>query len=156
MATRSLICKETLNHTYVGIYCHWDGYPLGVGRVLCEHYTTKEKVEALLELGDLSSLGSQITPPEGSTHSFDEPMDDVCVAYHRDRGEEYRPPCPIRLNAKTGREYGGTEYMYVFMLDGTWQYCRLPYGGTETPALSSLAAKLAEEERRRNEDDIPW
>ncbi len=32
MSTRSVICKETLNKTYVGIYCHSDGYPQWVGK----------------------------------------------------------------------------------------------------------------------------
>lgn len=125
MATRSVICKETLNKTYVGIYCHWDGYPDGVGKILFEHYNTAEKVNQLLALGALSSLEENVAPPEGSTHSFDTPLPNVCVAYHRDRGEEMRAACPIKIE-RAGEDYGA-EYAYVFRLDGTW-YMRDFYG----------------------------
>lgn len=41
MSTRSVICKETLNKTYVGIYCHHDGYPQWVGRTLLDTILTE-------------------------------------------------------------------------------------------------------------------
>lgn len=62
MSTRSVICKETLNKTYVGIYCHSDGYPQWVGKTLLDHYSDRDRVEKLLHLGDLSCLEEKIEP----------------------------------------------------------------------------------------------
>lgn len=119
MSTRSYICKENPDHTYTGIYCHWDGYPEHNGQILVEYYNDKTKVEQLLDLGDLSSLGEEIAPPPGVNHSFDSPVAGVCIAYHRDRGEEYEGPSLV-----TFEEYKKSwcEYMYVFGLDGKWRY----------------------------------
>ena len=41
------------------IYCHFDGYIAGVGKTLLNHYTDPEKVNDLMRLGDLSSLGKE-------------------------------------------------------------------------------------------------
>lgn len=86
MGTRSAIIVK-VGKGYKGIYCHWDGYPSHVGRILHEHYNTQDKANALVALGDLSSLKENIAPPVGFTHTFDKPIDNVTVAYGRDRGE---------------------------------------------------------------------
>ena len=83
MATRSTIARK-VGDTIQSIYCHWDGYPAGVGTTLQEHYTTDEKIDALMALGDLSVLGTEI----GSKKDFDvSVLHDECLAYGRDRGE---------------------------------------------------------------------
>ena len=56
MATRSNIGKLNSNNTVSYIYCHLDGYPAHHGTILTEHYNTPEQVDALLALGDMSSL----------------------------------------------------------------------------------------------------
>jgi hypothetical protein len=56
MATRSNIGARQNDGTIKAIYCHWDGYPEGVGAMLAEYYADPTKVEALLNLGDISSL----------------------------------------------------------------------------------------------------
>lgn len=87
MSTRSFICKSLPNNTIVGVYCHYDGYPSGVGATLANHYTTDERVEALLNLGSISQLHPRLVPDLGDTHTFEKPAKNVTVAYHRDRGE---------------------------------------------------------------------
>jgi hypothetical protein len=82
MATRSTIAVWAEEGIH-SIYCHWDGYPEGVGLVLKENYTDIEKINELIELGDLSSLGPEI----GERHLFDSDPGDWCKAYGRDRGE---------------------------------------------------------------------
>ncbi len=104
MSTRSYICRENEDHTYTGIYCHWDGYPLHHGPILTKNYDTRQKVNELLILGELSSLDE--TPEK-------------CCAYHRDRGEPYEPPYPITVK---GFMESFAEYMYVFCLDSKWRY----------------------------------
>jgi hypothetical protein len=56
MATRSTIGIKTEDGTIKAIYCHWDGYPAGVGLGLVENYDSKEQAEALINLGGFSSL----------------------------------------------------------------------------------------------------
>lgn len=83
MATRSTIARK-VGDTIQSIYCHFDGYPEGVGYRLSTYYTTDEKIDALMALGDLSTLGAEI----GSKKDFDTaPLDDECLAYGRDRGD---------------------------------------------------------------------
>lgn len=103
MSTNSTIRINRADGTQTGIYCHWDGYVSGVGTILQLAYNTAEKVEELLKLGDLSSLGYYIIPEEGKEHSVDgERQEDVCLAYHRDRGEEF-----IQSD-------GDNEFIYTF------------------------------------------
>lgn len=54
MSTRSRI-GYTKNGYVHSAYHHWDGYPEGVGAYLVKHFNTKEKVEALVAGGDMSS-----------------------------------------------------------------------------------------------------
>ena len=86
MSTRSSIGVKLPNGNIKAIYCHFDGYPSGVGQTLTEHYTTEEKINALMELGDLSVLGPEI----GEKQDFNDHANhnrDWCLAYGRDRGE---------------------------------------------------------------------
>lgn len=71
MATRSSIAVKIADKVAT-IYCHWDGYIEGVGAELIHSYNSQYKAEALIALGDLSSLGPTI---------------ENCDAYGRDRGE---------------------------------------------------------------------
>ena len=87
MATRSHIGKQLEDGSISYIYCHWDGYPEHNGKILKEHYTDETKVDALLELGDLSILGPEI----GEKQDFNDHStynENWCLAYGRDRGEQ--------------------------------------------------------------------
>ena len=85
MATRSSISIKTPEGKYRGIYVHNDGYPSYNGRVLKEHYTDIDKINRLIDLGDISSLGERVEPI--GEHSFDKSERGTTVAYGRDRGE---------------------------------------------------------------------
>jgi hypothetical protein len=56
MATRSTIGIRQADGTIKAIYCHWDGYPAGVGVGLIENYNSKAQAEQLIALGGFSSL----------------------------------------------------------------------------------------------------
>jgi len=58
MSTRSYILIENTDGTFSGIYCHFDGYPKGVGATLLDSYRTEAKIRELIALGTLSSLSS--------------------------------------------------------------------------------------------------
>jgi hypothetical protein len=64
MATRSNIGAIQEDGTIKAIYCHWDGYPEHVGATLAEHYDSPAKVAELLNLGDISSLGEDVSTVE--------------------------------------------------------------------------------------------
>lgn len=105
MATRSMIgIKDKDGHGASLIYCHWDGYPNGVGDTLKQFYDTEEKVRELLELGDLSTLGNDL---------------DSSFAYHRDRGEELNPAryCADGEEVFKRADRCGAEYVYLFHTD---------------------------------------
>ena len=98
MSTRSRIAIEKQDGTVESIYCHFDGYLSHNGEILQEHYSTKEKMEKLIELGDISKLKD--TP-------------ETTVAYHRDRGEDLNlntyPDVPTLFDEGFN---SGVEYVY--------------------------------------------
>ena len=86
MATRSNIAYRTPEGKIRSVYCHWDGYPAHNGEMLRRYYKDQSKIEALIQLGSLSSLNKEI----GEKQDFDDrstQKDDWCLAYGRDRGE---------------------------------------------------------------------
>lgn len=87
MGTRSKIAIKRKDGKIESIYCHWDGYPSYNGKILKEHYKTPERVQELIDLGNISSLHEFIKPHPEADHSFDKPQQNVTVAYIRDRGE---------------------------------------------------------------------
>jgi hypothetical protein len=56
MATRSTIGIKSQDGTIRAIYCHWDGYPEGVGATLANYYNNETVAIALINLGGFSSL----------------------------------------------------------------------------------------------------
>jgi len=102
MATRSRIAIQLSDESVLSVYCHWDGYPSGVGQTLVEHYNTNEKVTELIDGGDMSSCWSEDDQPK----------------YYSARGED----SPPRLDADLC-EYllpaGSEEYAYLFT-NGEW------------------------------------
>ena len=104
MSTRSRIGIENENGRVSSIYCHWDGYPEYVGKVLKENYSDRDKVKQLLELGDISILKEDL---------------DKVEAYHRDLCKTYYPPTEY-LNINSFSRQFGYEYGYVLSKEGEW------------------------------------
>jgi hypothetical protein len=127
MATRSRIGIELTDENgeriVKSIYCHWDGYPTGVGQTLIDHYQDRDKVLDLIELGAISYLEKEVDQyaPTGSTHphSFDHPHPGVTVAYHRDRKEE---KVPARVDAGVADFFRKDfeQYGYILTEEGEW------------------------------------
>jgi hypothetical protein len=135
MSTRSRIGKQAHADAPVrSIYVHFDGYPEGVGQKLLESWNTDERIEALLDLGDLSSLGAELGEDRGTgyfdlryTLPYDSPEGreirerDECIAYRRDRGEENVNSKP---HTKADWPDYGQEWEYLFDSTlGKWR-CR--------------------------------
>lgn len=107
MSTRSQIAMRTTNGEILSIYCHHDGYVSYNGEILFTHYDTIEKVSELINLGNLSSLGTNVA---------------ACVAYGRDKGETgtgaYCLQTPDEL-ANYARDCDA-EYAYLYESDDVW------------------------------------
>ena len=101
------------------IYVHCDADR--IGKVLKKHYLDKAKVEKLISLGDCSSIGPDVEPPEGGAeHSYDNPIPGVTVAYVRDRDEDWgdcQPSLHMDEAAFWKSDFGYHGYLYK---DGEW------------------------------------
>ena len=147
MSTRSRIGIQNNDGTITSIYCHHDGYPEGVGEVLLNHYKDETKIRKLLELGDMSSIGTEpIENPRawetpGIVGNLNNWMDlyaelhpeNMCDIY-RTRGED----CPAstvnnleEYQKQTENCWG--EFGYLFK-DGKWFY--FAYKGDELIELN--------------------
>ncbi len=115
MSTHSNISIKT-EKGYETIYCHHNGYPSYMYPMLRDWYGTEERVKALIAFGDASSIDKRLVPSQNSEHSFDHPEDDVCVFYHRDRGESWKDNAPAIFNKE---EAVHCYNSYVFE-DGAW------------------------------------
>lgn len=91
--------------------------------MLLDHYNTPERVDALLALGDLSTLQEKLEPDPNLPHSFDynERQEGVTVAYGRDRGET-GTEARVATLADLNDESNWTEYVYVFDENNQWKY----------------------------------
>ncbi len=116
MGTRSFIAIQEDN-IFKGVYCHWDGYLENNGKILHEHYQDEAKVKALINMGDISSLGAQI----GVKHDFNTKILGSCTFYGRDRGESgVETRITTSLPAlQLVAEGMGVEYFYLFK-DSKW------------------------------------
>lgn len=137
MSTRSYICKELPNGKYKTIYCHSDGYLDHNGVILNEIFNTEEKVDKLLDLGDLSILGVKTEPDKNMEHSFDHRQRNVCVAYARDRGETDVEAKELTLKEMFNNTW--IEYFYVFTKENKWIYSdAFFFDGTDSLSEESL------------------
>jgi hypothetical protein len=138
MATRSRIAIENQDGSVTSIYCHFDGYPEGVGEKLILHYDTEEKVKALIALGDLSHLTSELSPAPGVIHNFNNPVFSVTIAYHRDRGEDFNQE--HHTNAEEFFNGDVEDFGYLFQ-NGEWSFVD-GYGEREPRSVAALLSGL--------------
>ncbi len=113
MSTRSRVGLELADGSILSIYSHYDGYPEWAGRILKTHYNTREKVENLIDEGDVSCLW---TDNDWNGNEWSDCKYQALT--YAMRGED----CPPRLDADLC-EYllpdNNEEYAYVFR-NGEW------------------------------------
>lgn len=132
MSTRSNIAILTEEGKVKSIYCHFDGYPSGVGKKLFNHYQQESKVQELIELGDCSCIGERVKPDEGEHHSYSHKVKDITVAYMRDRGET---DCEAQEIESLDAYQPDNDYAYIWM-KGKWHVCN-PYRKTGWKELTN-------------------
>lgn len=103
MAQHCYVAIQTSANLYKAIYIHKDGTAEHVLEILKSKYKTKDKVNELIALGDLSSIGNTIA---------------TCVAYHRDMGEDWSTVDPESYNAKALGKFESN--VFAFTLENKW------------------------------------
>ena len=130
MATNCFIGIKNKNGIIRGIKCTHDGYPEYAGTILTYKYLTKNKIESLIELGDISSLGEHVSPRNGnSPHTASNPQARTVVSYSRDSMEDCYITERITMrdiaNMQVGWVYIWEEensFWRTYMLDGRGGY----------------------------------
>jgi hypothetical protein len=123
MATRGRIGIQLSDGSILSIYSHWDNYPEWAGRILRTHYNTREKVEALVDGGDVSCLWTDDRWDNSGDGSYG-------PNYYSYRGED----TPPRLDASLKKYlFDGEEYAYLFR-NGEW----VCYDLHETPKIVEI------------------
>lgn len=131
MSTQSLIAIQQ-PCSVRAVYCHHDGSPDGVGRILFEHYRDKNKVKQLINLGGLSSLGKNIGPENPELDDWGFQKEEVTIAYYRDleiheiHSFVYQNRDKLSEVSRQTNEagYSTLRHLYYFH-DGQWYYSDL-------------------------------
>jgi len=138
MGTRSRIGIELANHTVVSVYCHWDGYPEGNGKILVEHYQDREKVMDLIDGGSMSQLrtrgqwNSSVLRDEDGEYIHDaagylkyENDREPQPLYHSERGDGEDPTHTSFDEFISGNSM--EEYAYLYDLNDNWKAFKINY-----------------------------
>ena len=118
MATRGRIGIQLNGNSILSAYHHWDSYPEWLGKVLVEHYNTKEKVAALVDGGDMSVCWTdEGWNSDGITVRNKE---EFGPQYYSERGED----CPPRFDEDmfdfVYEKENNEEYAYVWTVNNKW------------------------------------
>jgi len=140
MSTRSRIGVQLSDDSILSAYHHWDGYPEWLGRILNTHYNSKDKVEELIDGGDMSTCwtnerwtGKELAPYVTEIKEQEE----YGPQYYSQRGED----CPPRLD-KNLCEYllpdNSEEFAYIFRNDQWVCYNMHSFDNTKLPEVVSI------------------
>ena len=137
MATRSRIGIITTQEWTRSVYCHYDGYPTGVGRTLKENYDNG-KVGQLLDLGDIRFLGTDIGEKPIAEMA---PDYDMTSFFIRDNGASYSES-GSKIDASFEAFFQraiecGAEWYYL-MQKGVWYFGSTDLAGPYYSALRLL------------------
>jgi hypothetical protein len=149
MATRSTIALEFADGTVGQVYCHWDGYLDHNGKILLENYKDPFKLQELIDLGDVSSLGPNIgrkhafSSFEGDKADYEAAQAEGCTTFYgRDRGETGVGARYFRDFDTYVKEHQFEEYEYILRRDGNWYVSQYRSEG----AFELLAEAIAQEQ----------
>ena len=123
MATRGRIGIQLKNGSILSVYSHWDNYPEWAGKKLKEHFNTREKVAALIDGGDISSLWTD--------KDWDGKEQEYGTLYYEGRGDvDTEPNLDNSFQAFIGSVNDSwCDYAYLFT-NGEWK-CYTTKGNEE-------------------------
>ena len=117
MSTNSGIAVRA-GETFQTIYCHWDGHPNTMYPLLNTFYNSEELALKLISYGDASYIEKKLEPTS-DFHKFGTPEPDVCMFYHRDRGEDWLSVAPVCYTERELFRQSAFEWVYIFEY-GQW------------------------------------
>lgn len=103
MATRCHIGLEGTDGAVRYIYCHWDGYPSGTGKILQEDWNTYTKVYNMINKGNMSYLGRSLEDTKFYCKKGDPNEEDEGFKYCKD----------VNAYSTTAANYL-IDYIYLF------------------------------------------
>lgn len=118
MSTNSFIGKIEKDGTITGISCYEAGDIEHDGKCLAEYYATRDKVDELIALGNLSVLGPTIGHKIdfNNEREYGAHMDKQCIAYHRDRNDVLE----IHTNENLTELCECYPYVYIYSELDNW------------------------------------
>lgn len=138
--TRFLIAKQVGPDAYRTIAGLCDGYLEYTGAILLEHYNTPEKVDKLLDLGDIHYLGKELDWPAGTTLAEKLDSKNGTIAFARDHGDT-----AVSADMLTLRDLDDprcwNDYIYIFTEANKWAYFK---GGMSEHGLLDLRDSVAQ------------
>lgn len=124
MSTSCTISYVDENNICHSVYCHNDGYPTHIGRLLLNIYNNMDILRELISHGNMSVLSEKINPNPDKSHEFDgflfgRMQMDTCLFYHRDRGDDWSrcKPMEFPYNEQDYRKHCNQYYNYLFKND---------------------------------------
>lgn len=129
MSTPAVIGYKREDGKIESIYVHWDGYLAYTGQILKHRYLGKQKIEALMNMGDLSMLGYN---PEENPVGWDynavqdkAVSDSYCVSYRARGNKDCDKVVHENEDDFINHVTSSVPFVYLFK-DGKWYY---QYGG---------------------------
>lgn len=122
------LCEPVvINEQYLAVYCHWDGYPSGVGAVLKEKFLDYHSALNLVIGGACSAL------------------DSAYVRHYANRqGEkwEYIKPTQGKTQKEVLKPFTWSEYAYLFdEARGGWVYKPLTFRENDKTGFKAMPVK---------------
>lgn len=118
MSTRCVIGYENKDGSFTFSYCHHDGYVekgVGVGYELVTSYNSHLRAQWLVNNGNMSSI---------ITHLGKNEQENRYEYLHTP--DYYSPKEPTEtVTDLKNISYGDIEFIYIFTLNGKWEYCDL-------------------------------
>jgi hypothetical protein len=99
---------------YLGIYCHWDGYPNGVGAALKANFKTYEQALNLVIGGGCSAIDNEYV---------------LRYATRKNEDWEYLSPMQNDDLNEVASKFNWSEYDYLFTEEDGWKVNDIYEGG---------------------------
>lgn len=119
MSTRAHIGILNKDGTVREIYHHYDGHLDFLGAMLVKHYNTADRVNKLLDLGDMSVIGEE---PVGYWNDDLGAVDETKCRTYKERGESgYAARVHESVEEFLNDQFYQEDFTYLFY-DGIWFY----------------------------------